>query len=179
MRRGHLTRRATLGASTVIKFFWKLSPLGKVEFLIGKPILLGVYMYMLYQTEFVDSSAPAQFWLLIASLVGFSVIYWVELKMASITYSYKSSRDQDIEKTIEIAARYLQRDFSSVEIYRKSIRGEVTHGGFTQRFYLRASGNRVLVSLSGDFPFPISMIQWLINHSKIENELNSHAYFRT
>lgn len=163
----------------MLKYFTELGFWEKVNFLISKPLFGVAFMYIAYQVWVVDGELWVHAIFFITCLVFLLIMYALELKIASTTYSYKTRRGQDVEKVLEISARYLQLDFSQIQKYRKSMRGELSRRGFTQKFHIRASGNRILVSLSGDFPFPISLINWISNHSKIESELRSHAYFRT
>ncbi|MFL0801862.1 MAG: hypothetical protein K6L80_15525 [Agarilytica sp.] len=98
--------------------------------------------------------------------------------MKSRIYTYKSVMDIDEIKVIEIAGRYLNRDYSGVHVFKKSIRGKFVRRGFEEEFHIKVKDGLFRVAINGSFPFPISLINRANIIGDIETELRSHKVLR-
>ncbi len=163
----------------MLKKFRELSFFEKTIFLVFKPIFVIAFLSIgLEEVKESEDNLSVYLYIMFCVLVVIS-IYLIELKIASTTFCYKSSGDNNLEKILEVSSRYLSIDFTKVKAYRKSMRGELSHRGFTEKFRIAERNSRLYVNLHGDFPFPASVLNWFNSHSKIERELRSHRFYRT
>ncbi|MFL0801202.1 MAG: hypothetical protein K6L80_12175 [Agarilytica sp.] len=149
----------------------------KLMFLINKPLVLYMYSPIIF-LDYGARSGIEKAGVFAAFIVGVALIIAIEKAISLRRQIYKPARVVDESAVIEIAGRYLNRDYSSVQVFKKSLRGKLVRRGFEDEFHIQAKGGNFIVTIGGSFPFPISLMNRAQISGDIEQELRSHSVHR-
>jgi hypothetical protein len=154
-----------------------MSNFEKLMFVLSKPLALYAFSPIIFW-NFGTRPGLEKVGVLSAFIVAVAIIALLEKAISSRKQIYKPARAVDESKVIEIAGMYLNRDYSSVQVFRKSIRGKLYLRGYEEKFHIQAKDDQFIVTISGDFPFPISLFTRAKISGDIEKELRSHSILR-
>ncbi len=134
---------------------------------------IGIFLHA-KKTAFSDAFTSLVLW--IAFIV---IIVWYENKMESKRIRFVSKRPKDLSIILQELSAYLAIDYSDVVAFKKSLRGIRRAKSFEQKFKLKQEGNYLVLTQTGDLPFPVSILVRNQINKKISHELARYSYFDT
>ncbi|AOS96596.1 hypothetical protein AUP74_01133 [Microbulbifer aggregans] len=150
-----------------------------INHLIIKPLLIISIVVPIAYVEVSENGLTVESIFLIAIVLG----TWVSISLLEkyikhhVRY-YVPMKRLEVDVVLRKAATYLGVRYSCSEPKNNSFSGVLTSQGFTEKWVITSENGKVQVSVSGDYPFPISLYNWWRIHRDVAEELWSQGMRR-